>query len=373
MEPLRQYHHFKKDLLPAADRVAKVERYVADLLLKSKLPDSKRESSVCWELKHQASTLQFAKVLALKRGLPPDICAVGLALHDVSSIINGTYKNHAHQSAVIAMQFLSKLDIFSSQELDEIRRIIYNHSDKHVWTDDPFQEIGKDVDVLDCFLYEGAFDFYLGNKPLPIFIGYLKRAQKVWKELDLPPDPRFGLLEGYKPSWFQHIQTLPIQTMRKVLETLLELSESDKRSGFCPPPFCILVLSSSAKLFANRRKWMKYTNAFFRESIYKLPKRSSVEEKYKEISIVLKEILKKKAGTKLASKIAMLTTKEIISKKNLEKAEKMLPQIHRVRGYQPYALLIWPLVGIYEELRDQKMVDRLAELGLKMTESFVEV
>jgi hypothetical protein len=103
-----------------------------------------------------------------------------------------------------------------------------------------------------------------------------------------------------------------------------------------------------------------------------LPERSSIEEKYKEINIVLKEILKKKAGTKLASKITILTTRETISKKNLEKAQKMLSQTQRVRGHQPYALLVWPLVNIYEELRDQKMVDRLSELGVEMTKSFVE-
>ena len=95
-------------------------------------------------------------------------------LHDIYSIIHGKYKDHAHLGTPLAMDLLQEIGGFADAELDQIHRLIYNHSDKHIWTDDPFQEFGKDVDVLDCFLYEGAFDFYLGNKPLSVFTGYLE-------------------------------------------------------------------------------------------------------------------------------------------------------------------------------------------------------
>jgi len=131
----------------------------------------------------------------LKRHLPIEVCLIGLIYHDVYSAYSGKYKEHARRSAELTKEILTTIGGFSGEELDQIWRIIYHHSDKHIWTDDPFQEFGKDVDVLDCFLYEGDFDYYLGNKPLPVFKEYLRRAKRVWAELEVPVDKRFNLLD----------------------------------------------------------------------------------------------------------------------------------------------------------------------------------
>src|SRR5947209_4174533 len=102
MNQLKEYHHFKKDMIESSDRVSRSERYVVDLLLNSKLSDSQRESSTAFELKHQADVTQMARILARKRGLPVDACSVGALLHDIYVIVDGKYQDHAHLGGPIA-------------------------------------------------------------------------------------------------------------------------------------------------------------------------------------------------------------------------------------------------------------------------------
>lgn len=343
MRRLKEYHHFKEELIDSKDRVAKCERYVVDLLLLSSLPDSERESSACWELKHQATTLQFAKILALKRGLPIDLCTVGLMLHDVHSIVNGKYKEHAHSGTKIATQILDKIGGFTEEEKDQITRIIHNHSDKHIWTDDPFQEIGKDVDVLDCFLYEGAFDYYLGNKPLSIFKHYLKRAKKVWKELEIPPDPRFELLDDYGPNWFELMKKMSLDQMNDYLAVVLRISALEEplndthKKISCPPPFAVLVENNrdaegspkptSFSIYGNKKNWRNYLN----------------------LPIV---------------KICWDALAKTTTKHTRTEASKIL--IQRRGSHEKYALLFWPLIEIYELLLGEHLIARFTELGIEM-------
>jgi len=362
MKPLREYHHFKRELIDPSDRIAKCERYVTDLLLTSDLPDSERDSSICWELKHQASTLQFAKVLAMKRGLPINVCVVGLMLHDINSIVHGKYERHAHLGTSIAAEILRKLGGFSEDELDQISRIIYNHSDKHIWTDDPFQEIGKDVDVLDCLLYEGAFDYYLGNKPLPVFKEYLRRAKRVWEELGLPTDPRFNLLDDYGPSWFQLLQTFQHEQMKGILAILLELSSFKKEQDVCPPPFCILMKDGGDKFYASRQRWLDYV-----ESLGNQSGDLKSDKRLKGFHSVLSEFLKKKPNYELVNQCYSFVMERLISENNSTEATNIMVSIKNSRAPQARALLFWPLIDIYESLSGKTMEKRLEELGIKLS------
>ncbi len=258
------------------------------------------------------------------------------------------------------MQILHEIGGFSDEELDQISRIIYNHSDKHIWTDDPLQEIGKDVDVLDCFLYEGAFDYYLGHKPLPIFKEYLKRAKKVWKELKLPLDARFDLLDGYKSSWFQNIQTMPLRLVRDVLAVLLELSEFKKNLGVYPPPFSIVVESEEGKFYADQKKWTNYVERIATESKGLIPDKTS-----KVFGSVLREFLKKEPDIKMINQPQFLVKSGIVTKENFEKATRILLRTQDTLDLKSYALLFWPLLDTYELLYDEKMGNRLQEVGVQ--------
>lgn len=360
VKPLREYHHFKTGLIDPRDRVAKCERYITDLLLASDMPDSQRDSSICWELKHQASTLQFAKVLAAKRSLSIDICAVGLMLHDIYSIIHGKYENHAHLGAPIAIEILREMNGFSEEELDQIWRIVYNHNDKQIWTQDPYQEIGKDVDVLDCFLYEGAFDYYLGNKPLPVFKEYLRRAKKVWEELGLPIDPRFALLDDYGASWFQLLQTAQREQMTNILAILLELLSFGKGQGPCPPPFCVVTRDDKSILYGNHRRWRDYV-----KSITNLFTSLTPGEKLKTLPSALAEILKRNPDYKVIDQCSQ-ARQRIISRKNFRQATNILRYGRNNPNLENRAFLFWPLIGIYESHTGQQMNKRLEELGIRI-------
>src|ERR1044071_8362968 len=183
MEPITHHHHFKKDLIPLGDRVARCERYVIDVLLTSDIPDSQRQNSIAWELKHHSGVTQMARLLARKRGLQMDVCTIGALLHDIYAIIYGKYRDHAHLGAPIALQIANEIGGFTPQELNLIHQIVYDHSDKDVWSRDAYREFGKDADILDVFLYPGPFPEYLLIKSLPVFKHYLQRATNVWDEL----------------------------------------------------------------------------------------------------------------------------------------------------------------------------------------------
>ena len=68
---------------------------------------------------------------------------------------------------------------------------VAHHSEKEVYSDNPYIELVKDVDVFDCSLYRNAEGYYRLHKPESIVNEYVKRIVKVRKELNLPPEPIF--------------------------------------------------------------------------------------------------------------------------------------------------------------------------------------
>jgi len=348
MEPIKVYHHFKTELIDESDRVSLVERAVHDLLMTSNLADGERESTVCWELKHSTSTAQFARILARKRNLPIDICSVGMMLHDIYSMVHGTYKDHAHRGAPLALDLLKNKGGFSDDELDQIYRLIYHHSDKHLRSDDPIEEFGKDVDVLDCFLYEGAFDFYLGNKPLYVFVGYLERAKHVWEELGLPPDPRFDILNGYGENWFSRLGTIGCTTHIAAIEELIQDEQPLERRA---PPFCLVQSHSSLLFFGNADTWEEY--------------RQKMLEVRQPLSDEAMDFLKGLPSGTGKPPENSTTNKETLDTRGQEGIWDFLST---GSPGDPHAVLLWSVVDIYEQLGGEKMMRRLGELGVDLEE-----
>lgn len=345
IDRIKVYHHFKAGLIAPSDRVALVERAIYDLVVHSTIDDSSRESSACWELKHCASTAQFARVLARKRDLPVDTCAVGLMLHDIASITSGKYRDHAHRGADQAVELLAQLDAFDETELDQVRRLVFHHSDKHVWSDDPFQEFGKDVDVLDCFLYEGAFDFYLANKTLTSFVGYLERAKRVWEELGLPADARFGLLDGHSDHWFEQLRVLGSESD---LLAIAEMAGIQVDLVTSTPPFVVLHDRGGLVLFGARVRWMDHAQAVAKGQGPYPPHASSF----------LRTLFS--AGTSN-------TTQRPAAATGCGELPGVLQPLFNVAQLEPRAIVVWPLVGIYEALSGERAQKRLAEFGITTT------
>lgn len=178
----KDFQHFKGNEL---SRSEKIQRKVVELLLKSKLPDEKRESSITWELKHSSGCLQIGRILAQKRDLDIEIAEIACLLHDIHVIVNGGYKDHAKKGGETAKKLLEDSKNFTAKEIGTIVDAVSHHSEKDIYTDDPYVELVKDADVFDCSLYENAKGFYVLHKPKKIYDEYVKRIKAVRKELGL--------------------------------------------------------------------------------------------------------------------------------------------------------------------------------------------
>jgi uncharacterized protein len=185
---LKDFHHYKGNELT---RFEKVERRVIEIILESKIPDSEREDGIIFELKHAAGCTQIARILAQKRGLNVELAETASTLHDIYVIMTGFYKNHGPQGAPIAEKILREISGFTDEEIKIISRAVYHHSEKELYSQDPYIEIVKDVDVLDSSLYKNAEGFYRIHKPPKIFEEYVKRIKKVREELGLNPEEPF--------------------------------------------------------------------------------------------------------------------------------------------------------------------------------------
>lgn len=185
---LKDFHHYKGSELSPSE---KVERKVIELLLASKLPDSQRESSIVWELKHSSGCCQIGRILAQKRNLNIDLAATASLLHDIYVIVEGKYQDHAKLGGPIAEKILREIGGFADEEIKIITNAIAHHSEKEIYSDNPYIELVKDSDVFDCSLYKGAEGFYKIHKPEHIFNEYVSRIRKVRKELGLEPEEVF--------------------------------------------------------------------------------------------------------------------------------------------------------------------------------------
>lgn len=185
---LQDFHHYKGDNLTPAE---KVERRFVELLLQSSMPDDERESSVIWELKHSSGCCQIARILSQKRGLDIEISELAALLHDIYVAVEGKYSNHAVNGAPLAEKLLNEVGGFTPEQIQVIVNAIAHHSEKEIYSDDPYVELVKDVDVFDCSLYRGSEDYYLLHKPSEIVKEYEKRAKAVREELGLPQGDTF--------------------------------------------------------------------------------------------------------------------------------------------------------------------------------------
>lgn len=185
---LKDFHHYKGNDL---SRFEKVERRVIELLLESKIADTDREDGLIFEIKHAAGCTQIARIIAQKRNLDVELADIASTLHDIYVVVTGKYQNHGPLGAPIAEKILRDVGEFSEDEIKTVYDAVFHHSEKEIYSDDPYIELVKDVDVFDCSLYKGAEGFYRIHKPENIFKEYVKRIKKIRAELGLSPDEPF--------------------------------------------------------------------------------------------------------------------------------------------------------------------------------------
>lgn len=194
MSNTHPYTHFQGENVSRAERV---ERHVVEVIIEScsKIADDKRAWGKVFELKHSSSVAQIGRIMAEKRGLNSEIAAVVCVLHDLSVYVLGDAKDHAHKSAVMAEEYLRSINKFTDEEIKTIVGAVYEHSDKHVVSVNPYAELVKDADVFDCSMYEGTHDAYVFEKTPEACRKYFDRVQQVRSEFGLPHDPQWDSIE----------------------------------------------------------------------------------------------------------------------------------------------------------------------------------
>ena len=142
--------------------VKRLNRILAMLLADWKgLSDEGRDFPIRWNIMHMYSTSQLAKLLAIRRGLDPELAGIAAALHDIAVVATKKHEGHAQAAERYIDDFLeaynakagTKLASIMEQERDQIVRAVAEHSDKETDSGDPFVELLKDVDSLDRYLH----------------------------------------------------------------------------------------------------------------------------------------------------------------------------------------------------------------------------
>jgi uncharacterized protein len=94
-------------------------------------------------------------LLAMERGLDPQLCAIAGMLHDIWSYKTGDSTDHARLSAGEAERILAKLGCFTQDEITVVCEAISHHSAKDR-VDGEMSELLKDADVFQHYLYNPA-------------------------------------------------------------------------------------------------------------------------------------------------------------------------------------------------------------------------
>jgi uncharacterized protein len=131
-------------------------------------------------------------LLAVKRGLDPELCAIAGMLHDIRTYGTGDYRehgDHARLGAPEAERILNALGCFSVEEIETVRRAIARHSSKDEF-DTEFDELLKDADVLQHYIYNPGIAAYLlglGDDVPAEVAPFLGRWSSTLSELGMAP------------------------------------------------------------------------------------------------------------------------------------------------------------------------------------------
>ena len=118
---------------------------------------------------------QAAAFLSLKRGYDrntAELAEVAGMLHDYAKYIYDEEEKHAEKSSECVREILSKISEFSNEEVNQICKAIFLHSNKKE-IDDAFDEILKDADEMQHYFRNPMEDYFYQKE----------RTQKLFKEL----------------------------------------------------------------------------------------------------------------------------------------------------------------------------------------------
>ncbi|MBY9000533.1 MAG: HD domain-containing protein, partial [Candidatus Heimdallarchaeota archaeon] len=149
-------------MIDVTELPAKRLNFILEMLLEKAKVQSNfgRDQPIEWSIMHMYSCSQLAKLLAIKRGLDPEIAGIAGAIHDLAIIETGKFKNHGPNGVDLVRGFLKNYNkkigdnygFISDDEIELIVKATIYHSDKKQYSDDKFVELIKDVDAFDRYL-----------------------------------------------------------------------------------------------------------------------------------------------------------------------------------------------------------------------------
>lgn len=154
-------------------RLPRVLGAVETLVMNEQVKAVRRDRDLDFEYEHIRETIKYAKTLAPKRKIDPDIAGIVAALQNIGRITTGVSDSHAEAGYQPAKDLLMRVGGFTPAEIEQIATAVRNHSRKDE-IDAPLDELVKDVDV-----YARYLQGYEISKPAD-----LSRLRKVRLELE---------------------------------------------------------------------------------------------------------------------------------------------------------------------------------------------
>lgn len=141
-----------------------------------------RDLPLRWSAMHMYTTSQIAKIVAIKRGLDPELSGLIAAMHDIAVVKTRRTSNHAVEAEKYIIELIDlynnkiryNLPEITEEEKKLIIEAVIHHSEKDIKTENPYIELIKDVDSFDRYLH--------GIKSEE---DYLERCSIVFKELNI--------------------------------------------------------------------------------------------------------------------------------------------------------------------------------------------
>lgn len=128
-------------------RLESVRVIIDDMLMKMNDVNERRCAYI-----HLYGVSQTATILAIKRGLNPEIAAIIGMFHDYYTYATGKMELHAHNGAETVRLIIRDMGIFTKEEQKTILKAIFYHSDKEIINTE-YDELIKDADALQRYLY----------------------------------------------------------------------------------------------------------------------------------------------------------------------------------------------------------------------------
>jgi len=150
------------------NRLELVRNEIDTILLNQNNIEERRNGYV-----HLYGVAQCCSILAIKRGLDVELCAIIGMLHDIHTYKFDYVKDHAILGATEAENLMKELNVFTDEEIEIVRNSIFNHSDKKT-KQDKYSELLKDADVLQTSLYDTTFE-----------LKHKKRLKKIFENLGI--------------------------------------------------------------------------------------------------------------------------------------------------------------------------------------------